>query len=153
MNDFLTPAEGVIEMLTTDYTDFTDRDRSMPSVVKSIRSLRRARLPQTYIGPGVSQAVLDGHLLNLRKERDPRTQQEDWVEGVENHLGLAKCYARLAATVAEGANAPLPGAFTAETIAQVRTGPNVSSGGMSSHHTPARLNLRNLAAFNALHRS
>jgi hypothetical protein len=63
--------------------------------------LPRARLPETYIGPGVSQAVLDGHLLNLRKERDPRTGEEDWIEGVENHLGLAKCYARLAQTVVD----------------------------------------------------
>jgi len=91
VNDFLTPAEGVIEMVGADGG-------------KAVRTLRRARLPQTYIGPGVSQAVLDGHLLNLRKERDPRTQQEDWIEGVENHLGLAKCYARLAATVTERAN-------------------------------------------------
>jgi hypothetical protein len=43
--------------------------------------------------------VFDGHLLNLRKEKDPRTGAEDWIEGVENHLGLAKTYARLAGTV------------------------------------------------------
>ncbi len=107
VNDFLSPAEGVIEMAATDYTDVTDKKTvspsvlSMQSVVKSVRTLRRARLPQTYIGPGVSQAILDGHLLNLRKERDPRTGAEDWIEGVENHLGLAKCYARLAQSVAD----------------------------------------------------
>lgn len=83
VNDFLTPTEGVLEMVG-------------PEGKKSLRSLRRARLPETYIGAGVSQAVLDGHLLNLRKERDTKTGVEDWVEGVENHLGLAKTYARLA---------------------------------------------------------
>jgi hypothetical protein len=88
VNDFLTPAEGVLEMVG-------------PEGSKSLRSLRRARLPNTYIGAGVSQAVFDGHLLNLRKEKDVRTGEEDWAEGVENHLGLSKTYARLAATVVE----------------------------------------------------
>ena len=87
VNDFLTPAAGVLEMLT----DATG--------AKHIRSLPRARLPQTYLGPGASQAILDGHLLNLRKERDTRTGEEDWIEGVENHLGLAKVYSRLASMV------------------------------------------------------
>jgi len=83
VNDFLTPMDGVLEMVG-------------PEGKKFPRPLPRARLPQTYIGAGVSQAVLDGHLLNLRKERDVKTGREDWVDGVENHLGLAKVYARLA---------------------------------------------------------
>lgn len=82
VNDFLTPAEGVLVHVGAEGS-------------KTLRMLPRARLPQTCIGPGVSQAILDGHLLNLRKERDPRTGAEDWIEGVENHLGLAKVYARL----------------------------------------------------------
>lgn len=86
VNDFLTPAEGVLEMVGTGN--------------KAMRQLPRARLPLIYIGAGVSQALLDGHLLNLRKERDSKTGQEDWIEGVENHLGLAKVYARLASTQA-----------------------------------------------------
>jgi hypothetical protein len=60
---------------------------------------------------------LDGHLLNLRKERDPNSGREDWVEGVENHLGLAKVYARLAVTA--GARSPVKAAF-AKTNWQVR---------------------------------
>jgi hypothetical protein len=85
VNDFLTPVDGVLEMVGAEGK-------------KAPRPLPRARLPHTYIGAGVSQALLDGHLLNLRKERDVKTGQEDWVEGVENHLGLAKTYARLAQT-------------------------------------------------------
>ncbi len=65
-----------------------------------IRFLPRARLPQTYIGAGAPQAVLDTHLLNLRRVRDAKTGAEDWADKVENHLGLAKVYARLAAGVA-----------------------------------------------------
>ena len=86
VNDFLTPAEGVLEMVG-------------PEGKKVLRSLPRARLPQTYIGAGVSQAILDGHLLNLRKERDTKTGKEDWIDQAENHLGLAKTYARLSSTV------------------------------------------------------
>jgi hypothetical protein len=85
VNDFLTPADGVLEM-------------TGPAGKQSPRLLPRARLPRTCAGAGVSQAVLDGHLLNLRKERDVKTGREDWVDGVENHLGLAKVYARLAVT-------------------------------------------------------
>lgn len=85
VNDFLTPAEGVLEMIQPG----------------TLRALPRARLPQTYIGAGVSQAVLDSHLMNLRKERDPKTGEEDWIDGDENHLGLAKVYSRLAGTIAE----------------------------------------------------
>jgi hypothetical protein len=83
VNDFLTPADGVLELVG-------------PADKKAPRPLPRARLPLTYIGAGVSQALLDGHLLNLRKERDVKTGREDWIDGVENHLGLAKTYARLA---------------------------------------------------------
>lgn len=93
VNDFLTPADGVLEMLGEHGN-------------KSLRKLPRARLPKTYIGAGVSQAVLDGHLLNLRKERNPRTGEEDWVDKVENHLGLSKVYARLAATTGERVATP-----------------------------------------------
>ena len=83
-----------------------------PSAAAALRRLRRARLPQTYIGSGVSQAVLDGHPLNLRKERNARTQAEEWIDGVENHLGLAKTYARLAQTLAQTNRAPPSGAIT-----------------------------------------
>ena len=86
VNDFLTPGEGVIEMVGNAAT-------------KKVRTEPRARLPKTFIGAGASQAVLEGHLINLRKDRDPKTGEEDWVDGVENHLGLAKVYARLAAMV------------------------------------------------------
>lgn len=86
VNDFLTPEEGILDMVGT-------------AASKTLRQQPRARLPHTYIGGGVSQAILDGHLLNLRKERDPKTNTEDWIQGVENHLGLAKVYSRLAAMV------------------------------------------------------
>jgi len=76
---------------------------------KAMRALPRARLPHTYIGAGVSQAILDGHLLNLRKERDVRTGREEWVDKVENHMGLAKVYARLA--VIGGSRKPAKVAF------------------------------------------
>lgn len=93
VNDFLTPKEGVLEILNNPAI----RDPNS----RKLRDLPRARLPHTYIGAGVSQAILDGHLLNLRKERDVKTGEEDWIDGVENHLGLAKTYARLAATTVE----------------------------------------------------
>jgi hypothetical protein len=83
VNDFLSPASGVLEFVGVEGK-------------KALRELPRARLPQTYIGAGITQATLDSHLLNLRKERDTKTGVEDWIEGVENHLGLAKVYARLA---------------------------------------------------------
>ncbi|MDB6110227.1 MAG: hypothetical protein JWR69_1977, partial [Pedosphaera sp.] len=108
VNDFLTPNEGVLEMVGAQG-------------IKALRTMRRARLPQTYIGPGVSQAILDGHLLNLRKERDTRTGEEDWVEGVENHLGLSKTYARLSQMVAEAGGAQGKFAYRA-----VNTGRNSS---------------------------
>jgi hypothetical protein len=122
VNDFLTPAEGVIEMVkrTTGPLDYGTtmpgspvvQSSSSPVVPQCLRTLRRARLPQSYIGPGVSQAVLDGHLLNLRRERNPRTQADDWIDGVENHLGLAKTYARLAQTLTQTGAAPPLGAIT-----------------------------------------
>ena len=97
VNDFLTPAEGVLEMVG-------------PEGKKVLRTLPRSRLPQTYIGAGVSQAILDGHLLNLRKERDTKTGKEDWIDQVENHLGLAKTYARL--SVIAGSRKPVKVAFS-----------------------------------------
>jgi hypothetical protein len=136
VNDFLTPAEGVIEMIkegrvssveggTTSGIDRPSGASALdprpspllpldprPSTRSALRALRRARLPQTHIGPGVSQAVLDGHLLNLRRQRNPRTQAEDWIDGVENHLGLAKTYARLAQTLTQANRAPPLGAIT-----------------------------------------
>lgn len=98
VNDFLTPSAGVLEMI--------DMAGS-----KTLRKLPRARLPETYIGAGATQAVLDGHLLNLRKEKNPQSGAEDWVEGVENHLGLSKVYARLAQMVAGNATPMNPGQF------------------------------------------
>ncbi len=97
VNDFLTPAQGVLEMVE----NAGPRDERTGAAGRALRQWPRARLPRSCVGPGVSQAVLDGHLLNLRKERDARTGAEDWVQGVENHLGLAKTYARLAQTVLE----------------------------------------------------
>lgn len=94
VNDFLTPDEGVLEFLSAE------------SEPKPIRQLPRARLPQTCIGSGASEATVETHLLNLRKERDTRSGREDWVDGVENHLGLAKVYARLASMI--GASDPAP---------------------------------------------
>lgn len=107
VNDFLTPHEGVTELSETgnhpDKTVAESRMRSgQPARAKAVRQLPRARLPDTYIGPGASQAIVDAHLLNLRKERDPRTGAEDWCDGVENHFGLAKVYARIAATLFAG---------------------------------------------------
>ena len=103
VNDFLTPDAGVLEHLGV-------AGRTQETL-RVLRALPRARLPRSYLGTGVSQAVLDSHLLNLRKERDPRTGVEDWIEGVENHLGLAKTYARLA-TLA-GARPRVPVAYAA----------------------------------------
>ncbi len=112
VNDFLSPASGVLEMIG-------------PQGSKVLRALPRARLPQTYIGAGVTQATLDTHLLNLRKERDTKTGAEDWIVGVENHLGLAKVYARLAAT--QHSTPPsLRGAITAEILKQIYVGGNTS---------------------------
>jgi predicted RNA-binding Zn-ribbon protein involved in translation (DUF1610 family) len=107
VNDFLTPSEGVLEICGAEGKKFA-------------RPLPRARLPQTYIGAGVSQAILDGHLLNLRKERDVKTGREDWVDGVENHLGLAKTYARLSQSVNAAGNGVALGTFTPEAVAELR---------------------------------
>ena len=106
VNDFLTPAEGMIELVDS-------------GTAKVVRTETRARLPKTFIGPGASQAVLEGHLLNLRKERDVKTGEEDWIDGVENHLGLAKVYARLSATQA-GQPQSMAGSFSADAIADLR---------------------------------
>jgi hypothetical protein len=104
VNDFLTPADGVLELVAASRQsaaiDSPENSAALSrdaATAKAMRTLPRARLPQTYIGAGVSQAILDGHLLNLRKERDTKSGKEDWVDQVENHLGLAKTYARLAA--------------------------------------------------------
>lgn len=78
VNDFLTPEEGVTEL-----------------VDGHVRYQPRARLPKTYPGFGATQSIIDKHLKNLR--RDPETN--DWIDKVENHFGLAKSYARLAASV------------------------------------------------------
>ncbi|SPE60018.1 hypothetical protein SBV1_370002 [Verrucomicrobia bacterium] len=128
VNDFLTPAQGVHEMVKTepgsgapqDDGKFETEDGSWdmdapivphpaavaPSGGTILRTEPRVRLLPSCAGPGVSQALLDSHLLNLRKERDPRTGLEDWVGGVENHLGLAKAYARLAQLVAHATSTP-----------------------------------------------
>jgi hypothetical protein len=115
VNDFLTPNEGVIELVDA-------------SGGKKTRSLPRARLPQTYIGSGAKQSVVDGHLLNLRKVKDQRTGEEDWADKVENHLGLAKVYARMACAVGAFSFGISPGAWTAESIKQVRMGSNTATG-------------------------
>jgi hypothetical protein len=81
VNDFLTPEDGVTEL-----------------VDGHVRYQPRARLPKNYLGFGVSQSRLDEHLKNLR--RDPETG--DWIDKVENHLGLAKSYAKLASMFQSG---------------------------------------------------
>lgn len=96
VNDFLTPAEGMIEQVETD---------EPAGRLRRVRSLPRQRLPMSAIGPGVTSETLDAHLMNLRKERDPATGQEDWADGIENHLGLAKTYARLCAMFSRTAQA------------------------------------------------
>jgi hypothetical protein len=90
VNDFLTPAEGVIELLDDSACRPDSKSR------QRVREQPRARLLPSHPGPGVSREMLDSHLLNLRRVRDPRTGMEDWADGLENHLGLAKTYARLA---------------------------------------------------------
>jgi hypothetical protein len=111
VNDFLTPTEGVLELVeTAEYADKTvaeSRDAGQPARAKTVRQLPRARLPLNAVGPGLSLETLDVHLQNLRKERDPHTGKEDWVGKVENHAGLAKVYAKIAATVA-GPNLAAP---------------------------------------------
>jgi len=99
VNDFLTPAGGILELVPAP----------AGAGGRTVRQLPRARLPRNYVGPGVSQAVLDGHLLNLRKEASTRSGAEDWLKGVENHLGLAKAYARLASTLVAAGRRPPPG--------------------------------------------
>jgi hypothetical protein len=72
--------------------------------------------------------LIDGHLLNLRRVKDAQGN-EDWADKIENHLGLAKVYARLAAT--QSGKPIVTGAFTAETIKMVRTGGNLLRGGIA----------------------
>lgn len=101
VNDFLTPAEGVVQHVSNG-----------PESAPVLRTLPRQRLPASCIGPGVTDTLLDAHLMNLRRVRDARTNREDWADGVENHLGLAGCYARLAAVVGTdggGAHAAVSG--------------------------------------------
>ena len=118
VNDFLTPAEGVAELVESDnHADKTIAEAGAAGRLarqKTVRQLPRARLPLSYIGAGGSQATVESHLLNLRKEKDPRTGIEDWATQVENHFGLAKVYARIAATLFN-APAPASGAFNPET--------------------------------------
>ena len=85
VNDFLTPVEGVLQQVAE----------------LGLRRLPRQRLPENAIGAGVSGTLLATHLQNLRKVRSA-AGNEDWADGVENHLGLAGCYARLAAVVGAG---------------------------------------------------
>jgi len=126
VNDFLTPKQGVLELLPLPGSP----PGSIPDGGKRPRELPRARLPQTCAGPGVSRAVLDSHLLNLRKERHPRSGLEDWIEGVENHLGLAKAYARLAQRLMETDGRPAYGAVTSPDL--------IRSGGNAGPHLPPR---------------
>ena len=86
VNFFLTPQEGVIQIVDDE-----------------LRTLPLQRLPETAIGPGVTNNVLDTHLSNLRRGKKPGSLQEDWLDGLENHLGLAGVYARLAAQVVQAA--------------------------------------------------
>ena len=72
-----------------------------------LRTLPLQRLPETAIGNGVTTNTLDTHLQNLRKGKKPGQAQEDWLDAIENHLGLAGCYARLASQFAE-TNRPRP---------------------------------------------
>jgi len=120
VNDFLTPSEGVLEMVG-------------PPGKPALRSLPRARLPEDYQGVGVTQTVLDGHLLNLRKARDVKTGHEDWADGVENHLGLAKVYARLA--VMAGNRRAQPVAFSKSTGPTRQSNPGTL--GLGQLKTPA----------------
>ena len=90
VNTFLTPKEGVVQHIDGE-----------------LRTLPLQRLPETAIGNGVTTNTLDTHLQNLRKGKKPGQAQEDWLDAIENHLGLAGCYARLASQFAE-TNRPRP---------------------------------------------
>jgi hypothetical protein len=103
VHDFLTPAQGVVEMVNLNPAD--PAADAQPALV---RALPRARLPRVCRGSGVTQEILDAHLLNLRQERDRCTGESDWVHGVANHLGLAKTYARLAQLVHTTVHPPGP---------------------------------------------
>jgi len=84
VNSFLTPKEGVIQQIP-----------SPDGGAARLRLLPRQRLPRAAIGPGVTDSLLDTHLENLRRVRNADGSQ-DWADGVENHLGLAGVYMRLA---------------------------------------------------------
>jgi len=90
VNDFLTPAEGVAQHV------------ALAGAAPALRTLPRQRLPEACLGAGVTDSMLSTHLQNLRKGGKPGALAEDWLDGVENHLGLAAVYARLAAQLAEG---------------------------------------------------
>lgn len=90
VNDLLTPSEGVLQQV----------DGGDGKTI--LRLLPRQRLPESCLGAGVTNSVLDTHLQNVRKETAAGVSGADWVDGVENHLGLAKVYARLAALVTGG---------------------------------------------------
>ena len=100
VNDFLTPKEGVIQQVSA-------APGMTPAM--SLRLLPRQRLPGNCLGAGVTESMLDAHLQNLRRIKDPRTGREDWAEQVENHLGLAGAYARLAGMLTLGQAVPTAG--------------------------------------------
>jgi hypothetical protein len=107
VNDFRTPKDGMAEHVTIN-------DQT------ALRTMPRARLPRTYIGSGAEMSVVHTHLTNLRKIKNPKTGDEDWAEGIENHLGLAKVYARLAAQVV--LNAPVLHAGSPHRLGNSRRG-------------------------------
>jgi hypothetical protein len=96
VNGFLTPSEGVIEQCAD------------AAGLRHLRTLPRQRLPEICLGAGVSATLLNTHLQNLRRVKATETSREDWADGVENHLGLAGTYARLAASCGSAAIGPDP---------------------------------------------
>jgi hypothetical protein len=98
VNDFGIPKDGVIEQIEIDGK-------------VELRRMPRARLPKTYIGNGAEASVVHAHLTNLRKIKNSKTGVEDWAEGIENHLGLSKVYARIASQVVVNAPKVNPGRF------------------------------------------
>jgi hypothetical protein len=101
VNDLLTPTEGVLQQVAG----------------VGLRRLPRQRLPENAIGPGVSAIMIATHLQNLRKVRPANGGAEDWADGVENHLGLAACYARLASVVATGGAGSASGVWKRDRVA------------------------------------
>jgi hypothetical protein len=88
VNTLLTPAEGVIQHIAGE-----------------LRSLPIQRLPENSIGAGVTATMIETHLTNLRRGRKAGQSEDDWLDGIENHLGLAAVYARIAAMSAASAPA------------------------------------------------